>query len=152
MISFTGSGPVGKKVLAAAANSNLEHVTLELGGKSPAIVFDDCDFNKTVRQTLEAIVMNSGQGYVVASRMYVQEGIYDKFVVAYKAAMEARATGFIDPLDPQITQGAPGRLSAVQSSQGICGTSERTRPGTAVDRWIRFGKEREFYICCAQIC
>ncbi len=105
MVSFTGSGLIGRKVLTAAANSNLKRVTLELGGKNPAVVFDDCDFERTMKQTVDAILMNSGQGCIVASKVYVQEGIYERFVAAYKGEMEARAKGFGDPLDAKTTYG-----------------------------------------------
>ena len=105
MVSFTGSGPIGRKVLTAAANSNLKRVTLELGGKNPAVVFDDCDFERTVKQTVDAILMNSGQGCIVASKVYVQEGIYEKFEASYKVEMEARAKVFGDPTDSKMTHG-----------------------------------------------
>ena len=104
-ISFTGSVETGKKVQEAAAKSNLKLVTLELGGKSPAIVFDDFDVEKTAAATVGAIIVNSGQACIAASRVYVQEGIYKKFIAVYKAIMEERAKGFGDPTESTTTHG-----------------------------------------------
>ncbi|KAH8807258.1 Aldehyde/histidinol dehydrogenase [Xylogone sp. PMI_703] len=104
-VSFTGSVSTGKKVQEAAAKSNLKLVTLELGGKSPVIIFDDCDVEKSAAAAVDAITINSGQACIAASRVYVQEGIYGKFIVAYKAIMEERAKGFGDPTDPSTTHG-----------------------------------------------
>lgn len=96
-VSFTGSVATGKKVQEMAAKSNLKRVTLELGGKSPAVVFDDCNLDNAVKWTLDAITMNSGQVCFAASRVYVQEGIYDKFLEKYKEAMKAKASNIGDP-------------------------------------------------------
>jgi len=87
-VSFTGSIGTGKKIQEMAAKSNLKRVTLELGGKSPAVVFDDCNLENAVSWTANAITANTGQVCFAASRVYVQEGIYDKFIAGYKAAME----------------------------------------------------------------
>ncbi|KAI1423214.1 aldehyde dehydrogenase [Xylaria sp. FL1777] len=96
-ISFTGSTGTGRRIQAAAAKSNLKRVTLELGGKSPAVVFDDANLENAVSWCVNAITMNSGQVCFAASRVYVQEGIYDKFVEKYKQAMEERAKAIGDP-------------------------------------------------------
>jgi aldehyde dehydrogenase (NAD+) len=116
-ISFTGSTATGRRIQECAAKSNLKRVTLELGGKSPAVVFDDCDFDNAVNWCANAITANTGQVCFAASRVYVQEGIYDKFVKAYKAAMEERAKGVGDPdadtttIGPLIDQGQFERVS-----------------------------------------
>ncbi|KAF2748396.1 aldehyde dehydrogenase [Sporormia fimetaria CBS 119925] len=89
-VSFTGSIPTGKKIQEMAAKSNLKRVTLELGGKSPAVVFDDCDLDNAVTWTANAITANTGQVCFAASRVYVQEGIYEKFIAKYKEAMQAK--------------------------------------------------------------
>ncbi|KAG7410020.1 aldehyde dehydrogenase domain-containing protein [Fusarium sp. MPI-SDFR-AT-0072] len=104
-VSFTGSVPIGKKILAAAAATNLKRVSLELGGKNPAVIFDDCDLDKAVTETAESILQNTGQGCMVCSRVYVQEGIYDKFIAAYRDAMEVRAKEFGDVNDPKTRFG-----------------------------------------------
>lgn len=78
-VAFTGSVPTGKKV-AQAALGNLKKVTLELGGKSPMVVFSDFDLDIAVDYALFAIYCNSGQVCSAGSRMIVEESIYDKFV------------------------------------------------------------------------
>jgi aldehyde dehydrogenase (NAD+) len=96
-VSFTGSIPTGKKIQAMAANSNLKRVTLELGGKSPAVVFDDCNLDNAVTWCVNALAANTGQVCFAATRLYVQEGIFDKFLQKYKAALEERAKTIGDP-------------------------------------------------------
>ncbi|KAL2755691.1 hypothetical protein ACRALDRAFT_1043221 [Sodiomyces alcalophilus JCM 7366] len=91
-VSFTGSTTTGRKIQEMAAKSNLKRVTLELGGKSPAVVFDDCNLDNAVTWCANAITANTGQ-----VRVYVQAGIYDKFVAAYKKAMQDKAAGIGDP-------------------------------------------------------
>ena len=96
-VSFTGSIPTGKLIQKMAAESNLKRVTLELGGKSPAVVFDDCNLENAVNWCVNAIAGNTGQVCFAASRVYVQEGIFDKFAAKYKAALEERAKSINDP-------------------------------------------------------
>lgn len=104
-VSFTGSIPTGKKIQEAAARSNLKRVTLELGGKSPAIFFDDCNLENAVTWAVNALATNTGQVCFAATRLYVQEGIYDKFVAKYKAALEERAKTIGDPEDEGTLMG-----------------------------------------------
>ncbi|KAG6997360.1 Aldehyde dehydrogenase, cytosolic 1 [Fusarium oxysporum f. sp. conglutinans] len=87
-ISFTGSVAGGKAVQEAATRSNLKRVTLELGGKSAAIVFSDADFATAVRGVAEGFLENSGQICVAASRLLVEESIADKFIDAVRAVFE----------------------------------------------------------------
>ena len=96
-VSFTGSIPTGKKIQAMAANSNLKRVTLELGGKSPAVVFDDCNLDNAVTWCVNALAANTGQVCFAATRLYVQEGIFEKFTQKYKEALEERAKTIGDP-------------------------------------------------------
>lgn len=83
-IAFTGGTVTGKKIMQSAAES-LKKVTLELGGKNPAIVFEDCDWERTLDWTLFAAFANSGQVCSAGSRIYIQEKIYDAFVQEYVA-------------------------------------------------------------------
>ncbi|KAL5340906.1 Aldehyde/histidinol dehydrogenase [Aspergillus crustosus] len=96
-VSFTGSIATGKRIQKMAAESNLKRVTLELGGKSPAVVFDDCNLDNAVTWCVNAITANSGQVCFAASRVYVQEGIKEEFTKRYKAALEERAKTIDDP-------------------------------------------------------
>ncbi|KAH8678070.1 aldehyde dehydrogenase domain-containing protein [Xylariales sp. PMI_506] len=96
-VTFTGSCATGKRIQEMAAKSNLKRVTLELGGKSPAVVFDDCNLENAVNWTVNGITLNTGQLCFAASRVYVQEGIYEKFIEKYKEAMIAKTQTIGDP-------------------------------------------------------
>ncbi|KAL4868296.1 hypothetical protein BDV12DRAFT_209284 [Aspergillus spectabilis] len=96
-VSFTGSIATGKRIQKMAAESNLKRVTLELGGKSPAVVFNDCNLDNAVTWCVNAITANSGQVCFAASRVYVQEGVKEEFTKRYKAALEERAKAINDP-------------------------------------------------------
>ncbi len=78
-LSFTGSVEVGKKLVLASAG-NLKRLTLELGGKSPVLIFDDADLSKTILGAGVGIFAGSGQGCVCGSRIYAQRGIYEQVV------------------------------------------------------------------------
>lgn len=78
-VSFTGSTETGKHIVRSAA-ANLKRVTLELGGKSPAIVFDDADIGAAIPQVAMAIFANTGQVCFAGSRLFVQRKVYDKVV------------------------------------------------------------------------
>lgn len=98
-VSFTGSIATGKKVQELAARSNLKRVTLELGGKSPAIFFDDCHLDNAVKWAANALTANTGQVCFAATRLYVQEGIYDRFSARYKTELERQGQTIGDPDD-----------------------------------------------------
>jgi len=102
-LSFTGSCRTGRLIQAAAAKSNLKNVVLELGGKSPAVIFEDSDLDNAVAETQGSIQFNSGQVCMANSRIYVQESIADKFVEAFKAKFAAVSPG--DPLDAATNHG-----------------------------------------------
>lgn len=78
-ISFTGSTQTGRKILEYAA-SNCKKVTLELGGKSPNIVFEDAELDKAVSGAMTGIFFNAGQACIAGSRLFIQEAIYDEFI------------------------------------------------------------------------
>ncbi|XP_054726875.1 aldehyde dehydrogenase, mitochondrial [Anastrepha obliqua] len=102
-VAFTGSVDVGRIVMQAAAQSNLKRVSLELGGKSPIVVFEDADLDLAVDITHEALFSNHGQSCCAGSRTYVHEKIYDKFVAKATAAAKARKVG--NPFDESVKQG-----------------------------------------------
>ncbi|HIC8003916.1 TPA: aldehyde dehydrogenase [Enterobacter hormaechei] len=87
MVSMTGSVGAGKKIMAAAAK-NITKVGLELGGKAPAIVMDDADLELAVKAIVDSRVINTGQVCNCAERVYVQKGIYDRFVNRLGEAMK----------------------------------------------------------------
>jgi len=88
MVSMTGSVGAGEKIMAAAAK-NITKVCLELGGKAPAIVMDDADLDLAVKAIVDSRVINTGQVCNCAERVYVQKGIYDRFVNRLGEAMNA---------------------------------------------------------------
>lgn len=102
-VAFTGSTVVGRTIMKAAASSNLKKVTLELGGKSPNIVFNDADIEQTISWVNFGIYFNHGQCCCAGTRIFVQEGIYDKFLEAFKKRATANKVG--DPFDKQTFQG-----------------------------------------------
>ncbi|KAE8859051.1 hypothetical protein PTNB73_08531 [Pyrenophora teres f. teres] len=98
-ISFTGSGDSGKKVVDAANKSNMKRVTLELGGKSPSLVFDDADFDAAIAANSQGFLFNSGQACIATSRLFVQSNIADKFIATLKTHFEGAAGMMGDPSD-----------------------------------------------------
>ncbi|NDW53140.1 aldehyde dehydrogenase family protein [Aliiroseovarius sp. PrR006] len=102
-IAFTGSTNVGRHIRRATAGSG-KSLTLELGGKSPYIVFDDADLDSAVEGLVDAIWFNQGQVCCAGSRLIVQEGIADRFYAKLKARMGKLRIG--DPLDKSIDVGA----------------------------------------------
>ncbi|KAM6514493.1 aldehyde dehydrogenase (NAD(P)(+)) ald5 [Fusarium solani] len=102
-VAFTGSTVVGRQVMKAAAASNLKKVTLELGGKSPNIVFNDANLEEAVDWVNFGIYYNHGQICCAGSRIFVQEGIYDKFLEAFKKRAQQNKVG--DPFQEDTFQG-----------------------------------------------
>lgn len=104
-IAFTGSTGTGKGIAVKAAQSNLKKVTLELGGKSAHMVFNDANLEKTIPNLVNGIFLNAGQICSSGSRIYVQEGIYDKLLPAFKKYVEEVIT-VGSPFDESNFQGA----------------------------------------------
>jgi aldehyde dehydrogenase (NAD+) len=122
-VAFTGSTLVGRKIMEASAKSNLKNVTLELGGKSPNIVFDDADLDLAINWSVHGILCvvqlfawvlfhysqkgsiswNHGQTCCAGSRIFVQEGIYDEFVSRFTAKTKQLKLG--DPFASDSYQG-----------------------------------------------
>ena len=102
-VSFTGGTVTGAAVAAAAA-PRFKKLSLELGGKNATVVFDDCDFEATVKGAARAAFLNQGQICLCGSRLLVQEGIYARFVEALVAEVSRMKVG--DPRDPDVNLGA----------------------------------------------
>ncbi len=102
-VAFTGSTEVGHLIMKAAAESNLKRVTLELGGKSPNIVFADSDMDQAVEGSHFALFFNQGQCCCAGSRVFVEEKAYDEFVERSTDRAKRRRVG--DPLDRVTEQG-----------------------------------------------
>jgi acyl-CoA reductase-like NAD-dependent aldehyde dehydrogenase len=108
MISFTGGSDTGKEIMRLASSESVKKVVLELGGKSPNIVFADCDMEAAVGGTLSAIFMNQGQMCTAGSRLLLDEKIYDEFlnkvVERTKALKIGPATDYETQFGPVINQ------------------------------------------------
>ncbi|WP_414583664.1 aldehyde dehydrogenase family protein [Scytonema sp. PCC 10023] len=102
-VAFTGSTEVGHLVMEAAAKSNLKRVTLELGGKSPNIVFADADMDQAIVGAHHSLFFNQGQCCNAGSRLFVEEKCYDEFVAKSVERAKQRVVG--DPFDPNTQQG-----------------------------------------------
>jgi aldehyde dehydrogenase (NAD+) len=102
-VAFTGSTEVGHLILQAAGKSNLKRVSLELGGKSPNIIFADADLDKAVEGSHMGLFFNQGQVCCAGSRVFVEDKIYDQFVENSTARAQKRTVG--DPFNPRTEQG-----------------------------------------------
>jgi len=103
-VAFTGSGRTGRRILETSSKTNLKKVSLELGGKSPSVIFDDADIDAAVQWTNSGIFAHNGQICVASSRVYVQENIADKFLAKYKEATKSQRPSH--QFDPQGQHGA----------------------------------------------
>jgi aldehyde dehydrogenase (NAD+) len=102
-IAFTGEYTTGQIIMEAAARSNLKRVTLELGGKSPNVVFADADLDAAVDGAYFGLFFNQGQCCCAGSRLFVEDSIHDQFVE--KVLKKAKSQKVGDPFDPETTQG-----------------------------------------------
>ncbi|HVZ37921.1 MAG TPA: 2-hydroxymuconic semialdehyde dehydrogenase [Candidatus Kapabacteria bacterium] len=101
-ITFTGESRTGQAIMRAAAD-NVKHLSFELGGKNPAIVFADADFDAAVAGTVRSVFSNCGQVCLCSERVYVERSIFDRFVAALKAEAERQVLG--DPRQEGTTMG-----------------------------------------------
>lgn len=102
-IAFTGETGTGKIVMTAAAQSNLKRVSLELGGKSPNVVFADADLDAAIDGAYFGLFFNQGQCCCAGSRLFVQDSVYDEFVHKITAKAKGRKVG--DPFHADTEQG-----------------------------------------------
>jgi aldehyde dehydrogenase (NAD+) len=102
-VAFTGEYLTGQIVMQAAAKSNLKRVSLELGGKSPNVVFADADLDAAVEGAFFGLFFNQGQCCCAGSRLFVEERVHDQFVDKVMARVKRQKVG--DPFDPDTTQG-----------------------------------------------
>ena len=122
-IAFTGSGMVGRRLLEYSARSNLKRVYLELGGKSPNIVFADApDLKQAARVSANGIFRNSGQVCVAGSRLLVQSSVYDRFMADLLDATQKLKVG--DPLDVSSDVGAVSSADQLEKDLGFVAQAE----------------------------
>src|SRR3989475_4244585 len=132
-IAFTGSTDVGRSIRRATAGSG-KKLSLELGGKSPFIVFDDADLDSVVEGVVDAIWFNQGQVCCAGSRLLVQENIANRLIEKLRVRMEHLRIG--DPLDKAVDIGAivsPGQLKEIQRlvNRGVEEGAEMWQPSWA---------------------
>src|SRR5262249_26841197 len=102
-VAFTGEYTTGQIVMEAAAKSNLKRVSLELGGKSPNVVFADADLDAAVEGAYFGLFFNQGQCCCAGSRLFVEDKVHDQFVE--KLVKKAKTQKVGDPFDADTTQG-----------------------------------------------
>jgi aldehyde dehydrogenase (NAD+) len=102
-VAFTGEYCTGQIIMEAAAKSNLKRVSLELGGKSPNVIFADADLDAAIEGSYFGLFFNQGQCCCAGSRLFVDEKVYDKVVDRMVAKAKSQKVG--DPFDPETTQG-----------------------------------------------
>ena len=144
-ISLTGSVPTGEKVMGAAAPT-LKNVTMELGGKSPILVFDDASLEDAIGGAMLGNFYSTGQICSNGTRVFVQRGIYDRFVERARVRTETIRIG--DPLDPETQMGP--LISAAQREKVLGyiakGKDEGARLVTGGDALTLQGFENGHYI------
>jgi succinate-semialdehyde dehydrogenase / glutarate-semialdehyde dehydrogenase len=114
-ITFTGSTEVGRELIRGAAQF-IKPLSLELGGLAPLLVFDDCNLDQAVEQTLIAKFRNTGQSCIAANRIYVQHSIHDKFMERFVAGVQKLKTG--PGLEPGVDIGPLINQQALDAALG----------------------------------
>nr|XP_004671737.1 cytosolic 10-formyltetrahydrofolate dehydrogenase [Jaculus jaculus] len=161
-IGFTGSTEVGKHIMKSCALSNLKKVSLELGGKSPLIIFADCDLSKAVQMGMSSVFFNKGENCIAAGRLFVEDSIHDQFV--QKVVEEVGKMKIGDPLDRSTNHGPQNHEAHLKKlleycqrgvKEGatlVCGGHQVPRPGfffeptvfTDVEDHMFIAKEESF--------
>nr|XP_001160213.2 mitochondrial 10-formyltetrahydrofolate dehydrogenase isoform X1 [Pan troglodytes] len=119
-LGFTGSTPIGKQIMKSCAVSNLKKVSLELGGKSPLIIFNDCELDKAVRMGMGAVFFNKGENCIAAGRLFVEESIHDEFVTRVVEEIKKMKIG--DPLDRSTDHGPQNHKAHLEKLLQYCET------------------------------
>jgi len=139
-VAFTGSTAVGRHIMKSAAESNLKKVTLELGGKSPNIIFDDADIEQAIRWSNFGIYFNHGQCCAAGSRIFVQESIYPRFIQEFQKISSQMKVG--DPFDPNTFQGP--QISQLQYDRIMDHIDSGKKEATLLYGGSRIGEEGYF--------
>ncbi|CAD5224317.1 unnamed protein product [Bursaphelenchus xylophilus] len=112
-LGFTGSTPVGKTIMTSCAKSNLKKCSLELGGKSPLIIFKDVDINTVARKTCDAVFFNKGENCIAAGRIFIEESIHDQLIARIVEIASKMVIG--PPLDRKTDHGPQNHLAHLKS-------------------------------------
>ncbi|XP_073448039.1 cytosolic 10-formyltetrahydrofolate dehydrogenase [Aquarana catesbeiana] len=119
-LGFTGSTPIGKQIMKCCAVSNVKKVSLELGGKSPLIIFTDCDLDKAVRMGMSSVFFNKGENCIAAGRLFVESSIHDEFV--RRVVEEVKKMKIGDPLDRSTDHGPQNHKAHLDKLLEYCET------------------------------
>ncbi|KAK7144550.1 hypothetical protein R3I94_010844 [Phoxinus phoxinus] len=138
-LGFTGSTEIGKQIMKSCAVSNVKKVSLELGGKSPLIIFNDCDLDKAVRMGMSSVFFNKGENCIAAGRLFIEESIHDTFVERVVSEIKKMKIG--DPLDRSTDHGPQNHKAHLdklveycekgvkEGARLVCGGKQVDRPG-----------------------
>jgi aldehyde dehydrogenase (NAD+) len=160
-VAFTGEHTTGQIIMEAAARSNLKRVTLELGGKSPNVVFADADLDAAVEGAYFGLFFNQGQCCCAGSRLFVEENVHDLFVDKMLRKAKTRKVG--DPFDPETEQGPQvsqdqydkvmGYISAGKNegAQMLCGGNRVGKKGYFIEPTIFSGVTDQMKIAKEEI-
>lgn len=138
-LGFTGSTEIGKQIMKSCAISNVKKVSLELGGKSPLIIFSDCDLDKAVRMGMSSVFFNKGENCIAAGRLFIEESLHDTFV--QRVVEEVKKIKVGDPLDRSTDHGPQNHKAHLdklveycergvkEGATLVCGGKQVNRPG-----------------------
>lgn len=154
-LGFTGSTPVGQNIMRCCS-SNLKKVSLELGGKSPLVIFDDADMQKAVKIGMNSVFFNKGENCIAAGRLFVEETIHDEFV--RRVLDEVKKINIGNPLDRSTAHGPQNHKAHLEKllmfvqkgvSEGanlVYGGSRVNRPGWYFEPTIFIDVEDHMYV------
>ncbi|XP_053724741.1 cytosolic 10-formyltetrahydrofolate dehydrogenase isoform X1 [Synchiropus splendidus] len=138
-VGFTGSTEIGKHIMKSCALVNVKKVSLELGGKSPLIIFGDCDLDRALRMGMSSVFFNKGENCIAAGRLFVEDTIHDQFVE--KVVEEIKKMKIGDPLDRFTDHGPQNHKAHLdklveycqtgvkEGATLVCGGKQIKRPG-----------------------
>ncbi|XP_012684841.1 cytosolic 10-formyltetrahydrofolate dehydrogenase [Clupea harengus] len=138
-LGFTGSTEIGKHIMKSCAVSNVKKVSLELGGKSPLIIFSDCDLDKAVRMGMSSVFFNKGENCIAAGRLFVEQSLHDTYV--QRVVEEVKKMKIGDPLDRSTDHGPQNHKAHLdklveyaqtgvkEGARLVCGGKQCDRPG-----------------------
>ncbi|XP_043934341.1 cytosolic 10-formyltetrahydrofolate dehydrogenase [Protopterus annectens] len=155
-VGFTGSTPIGKHIMKSCALSNVKKVSLELGGKSPLIIFSDCDMDKAVRMGMSSVFFNKGENCIAAGRLFVEDSIHDEYV--RRVVEEVKKMKIGDPLDRSTDHGPQNHKAHLdklveycqtgvkEGATLVCGGKQVPRPGFFFEPTIFTNVEDHMFI------
>lgn len=117
-LGFTGSTEIGKQIMASCGTSNLKKCSLELGGKSPLVIFADCDLEKAVRMGMSAVYFNKGENCIAAGRIFVEDSVHDEFVSRVLKDLKSLTIG--DPLNRSTAHGPQNHRTHMEKLIEYC--------------------------------